>query len=349
MKILLTGGAGFIGQYVARALPAGWTATAFDLLNPQVHQDPEASRARFPGEVIVGDVADPAAWRQLERHDAIVHLAAETGTAQSMYERERYESVNIGGTQLAADTAVEWNVPLIALSSRAVYGEGRYLRPDGEAVFAPEPEASPEPSREDDPHHPVSFYGETKSRGEDACRTAATSVPVAIIRPQNVIGYGQALHNPYTGVLAAFLARLREGRELSVYGDGTATRDFVHVRDLAALIVWLLEHPGSPGEARTPNCGSGERTTLTQLAEYARAGSPHPDTPITYIDVHRAGDIQHACADLERLRALGAPAPQWSTEAAVKDFIQRSWQLPGAPSTAWDTALEELAERGLTS
>lgn len=348
MKVLITGGAGFIGQYVARMLPADWEATALDILNPQVHADVEASRARFPGDVIVGDVADADAWQKLGAFDAIVHLAAETGTAQSMYEQDRYRRVNVGGTELAAQAARTWGVPLVAMSSRAVYGEGGYRMSDGTMHFGSfEATGIPVASRESDPHHPVSFYGETKSEGERACAGLPGS---SIVRPQNVIGYGQALHNPYTGVLAAFLARLREGRPLSIYGDGTVTRDFVHVSDLAALIVWLLEHPGE--ESRVLNCGSGVRTTLTELAEYSIAGAPEDARErarIEYVEVHRAGDIEHACADLSLLTELGAPLPRVSVSAGVGDFIAKSWTEPGAPSTAWDDALNELSDRGLTS
>jgi dTDP-L-rhamnose 4-epimerase len=278
--------------------------------------------------VVVGDVSDAAAWDDVaEEHvDAVVHLAAETGTGQSMYERDRYHRVNVEGTRLAGTFAERHAVPLVSLSSRAVYGEGDPQRP----------------SYEDDPHRPVSVYGETKSL--DA---AARQVPVTTIRPQNVIGPGQALHNPYTGVLAAFLARLREGRPLTVYGDGTQTRDFVHVEDVAVLVAWCLEHPGTPGRQRVLNCGTGTRTTLLDLARFAIEGSPHQDAGIQHLDVQRAGDIDHACASLDRLTELGAPLPSWTAREAVVDFVRWSWDKPGAQAQAWDSALAELEERGL--
>lgn len=351
MKALITGGAGFIGQHLARRLRDAWELTALDLLNPQVHLDPDAARAAFPGQVVVADVSDPDAWARLNPPDLVLHLAAETGTAQSMYEVDRYRRVNVEGTRLAGKAARDWGVPLVALSSRAVYGEGRYRCPDGRVQFgAPTcADAVPEASQETDEHRPVSVYAETKSAGESLLAECATDIPVAILRPQNVIGPGQALHNPYTGVLAAFLARLREGQPLLVYGDGHQTRDFVHVQDLAALVEWsvarLLDQPPS---LLTLNCGTGVRTTLDELARYALQGSPVPQTEVVHVEVHRAGDIEHACADLTLARTLGAPTPAWSTRDAVAHFIAASWAEPGASPHAWEAALDELAQRGLT-
>ncbi|QMU97378.1 NAD-dependent epimerase/dehydratase family protein [Microbacterium esteraromaticum] len=340
MKVLITGGAGFIGQRVASLLvERGDTVIALDSLLPQVHVDPDEAVGRFPGEVVFGDVADQSAWASVPEFDALIHLAAETGTAQSMYERERYERVNVEGTRLAARAAARAGVPMVSLSSRAVYGEG--VVGEGGALLA---------SQEDDDHAPVSFYGETKSLAERAAtEEAGERAPLTIIRPQNVIGLGQALHNPYTGVLAAFLARLREGRALSIYGDGTQTRDFVHVDDLAELILWSLDVPPGSGSTRVLNCGTGERTTLTQLAEYAIAAAPGDAVSIEYVDVHRSGDIEHACADLSRLRELEAPLPKRSTEQAVAEFIRGSWDGKVAASTVWDDALAELNDRGLAS
>lgn len=352
MRVLITGGAGFIGQHLAREL-ADHELVAFDNLLPQVHLDPERSRRAFPGRVVVGDVASSAHWDGLSSEigavDLVVHLAAETGTGQSMYEAERYERVNVEGTRLAGLNATHWRAPLVVLSSRAVYGNGRHECPEHGTTYGETCclRAVPAASTETDPHRPVSIYGETKSRAEEVAD--GLPVPTTVIRPQNVIGQGQALHNPYTGVLAAFLARLREGRSLTIYGDGSQTRDFVHVSDLARLIVWATENPPEPGQPRFLNSGSGVRTTLLELAAYAAAGSPRGVAEIKHLDVQRAGDIDHACADLSSLRDLGAPEPRWSTRDAVVDFIQRSWDLPGAGSQTWDAALEELATRGLVS
>lgn len=181
MKVLITGGAGFIGQWTARRL-SRWDAVALDILSEQVHQDPEVSARAFPGEVVRGDVTDECAWRRVSRPDLVIHLAAETGTAQSMYEAERYRRTNIGGTRLAAEMAAAWEVPLIAMSSRAVYGEGRYRHADGSVSFGAtdDPEAVPEASRETDEHRPVSVYGGTKSEGEALLAEYARRIPVTV-------------------------------------------------------------------------------------------------------------------------------------------------------------------------
>lgn len=353
MTILITGGAGFIGQHLARRLRQdGHDLVALDSLLPQVHLDPEASRSAFPGEVIVGDVADREAWGTVPEISAVVHLAAETGTGQSMYEVERYHRVNVDGTALAAEVAAARGIPIVSLSSRAVYGEGRHECAVHATTFGAAccDLAVPAASTEDDDHRPVSVYGETKSLAESAALAAVDGrSALSIVRPQNVIGPGQALHNPYTGVLAAFLAMLRERRALTLYGDGTQTRDFIHVSDLADLLAWLLENPPPVGSPLVLNAGTGVRTTLLELADHAIEGSGLPSPGITHLDVHRAGDIDDACADLSRLRAVGGPLPQWTTRAAIVDFIRWSWDKPGARAQAWDQALEELEERGLTS
>lgn len=364
MRILITGGAGFIGQHTARLLAgAGHELVALDSLHPQVHLDPEGAVAAFPGPVIRGDVADAGAWHGLPAVDAVIHLAAETGTGQSMYEPERYESVNVGGTDLAARFAAGRGIPLVALSSRAVYGEGRARCPEHGVTMGARccERAVPEASTEDDEHRPVSVYGRTKSAAEGVVRAAAREgLACAVIRPQNVIGPGQALHNPYTGVLAAFCAFLREGRPLTVYGDGSQTRDVVHVADLARIIAWSLDRiatdsiatdriatdrPAAGPEPLVVNAGTGRRVTLLDLARWAGEGSPDGPTGIAFADVHRAGDIQDACADMSRLEHLGGPLPRIAPRDAVTDFIRWSWDRPGAAAQAWDDALEELERR----
>lgn len=352
-SVLITGGAGFIGFHLSRALTDhGWRVVGLDNLSPQVHLDPERSRRRFAGRLVEADVLDVGAWADVVGDvDAVVHLAAETGVGQSMYETEHYRHVNVEGTRRVAAWCAQRSVPLVFFSSRAVYGEGRYrcgVHPDvmdGSCCDVAEPSAS----REDDPLVPVSVYGQTKVDGERLLLAGgAGDAPVTVVRPQNVIGSGQALHNPYTGVLAAFLARLKEGRPVQIYGDGTATRDFVHVTDVARVVVELLDDAPADGRPRIVNCGSGVRTTLVELAGYAIAGAPVAGT-VEHVDVHRAGDIAHACADTARMGELGLTMPRISAADAVAEFIAEGWHEPGAVSATWDEALEVLSERGLAT
>lgn len=349
-SVLVTGGAGFIGHNLADHLGRhGWEVISVDALAPQVHQDPAESRRRLAGRLIEADITDDDAFDAVGAVSAVVHLAAETGVGQSMYEVDRYRRVNVEGTARVARWCARRSVPLVFFSSRAVYGEGRHECAihgditDGTCCASTRPVAS----REQDPVAPVSVYGQTKVDGEQLlAEGAAGDAPVTILRPQNVIGAGQALHNPYTGVLAAFLARLKEGRPVQIYGDGTATRDFVHVGDVVRLVAALLEDPPPAGPPRVLNCGSGVRTSLTELAQYAIAGAPVPGT-VEYVDVQRAGDIRHACADTSRLVALGLPTARVSTADAVAEFIGRGWDEPGVSSKVWDDALEALSRRGL--
>lgn len=348
-RVLLTGGAGFIGFHLSQRLSEnGWDVVILDSLEAQVHRNVDESRARIAGRLIEGDVRDGTVWEMLPAVDAVVHLAAETGVGQSMYETERYRSVNVDGTANALAFASKLNAPLVFFSSRAVYGEGHW-RCDvhGDQIGSRCCDnAEPVASLEDDAFAPVSVYGETKVVGEGLLSELNT--PVTIIRPQNVIGSGQALHNPYTGVLAAFLSRLKEGRPIQIYGDGLQTRDFVHVSDVTRLVSTVLDAPPSGEEPLIVNCGTGVRTSLLELARYAIDAAP-VDVALEHVDVTRAGDIEHACADMSRCVALGLEKPRMNARDAVSDFIESGWNEPGVTSAIWDEALAELEGKGLTS
>ena len=262
-----------------------------------------------------------------------------------MYEVERYHRVNVDGTRLAggvrrADTASRWS----SLSSRAVYGEGRYQCRDHRPTFGRPccAQATPAPSREDDPHHPVSVYGETKSLGESvATAVCGARVPLTVVRPQNVIGPGQALHNPYTGVLAAFLARLREGR----LADGLRRRQ-PDPRLRARRRRGRAARPSSsrtrpdPAAPRILNAGTGVRTTLLELAAYAIEGSPRDDVARR---APRGAPRRRHRARLRRpdpaRRRRAPPLPVRSTATPSLDFVRASWDRPGAAASAWDDAL----------
>jgi dTDP-L-rhamnose 4-epimerase len=327
----------------------GAEARALDSLNPQVHNSVERSIAEFPGRVLRGDVRDPdAVGAAIEGCTAIVHLAAETGVGQSMYEADRYQSVNVAGTLRVLEAAQRRGLPVLVASSRAVYGNGAFVCEEhGRRIGAPRcSRCVPSPSRENDPLCPVSVYGETKAEAEELAKSfAADGLPIMIVRPQNVIGAGQALHNPYTGVLAAFAARLRRGSPPQVYGSGAQTRDFIGVDDVAAAIIWLLDHVPTWSTHPVLNLGSGVRVTLLELALSAceAVGAPRQ---VEYIDVTRPGDIDHACADTALGRAIGLPAPETDFHANVQAFMDFAADEAPVDPSIWQHAIDELRVAG---
>ncbi len=274
-KILITGGAGFIGSHLVRQLLANGTAVrVLDPLTPQVHgekpRDLEWLRKRQV-EFVQGSVTDRYVLESaLEGVNKIVHLAAETGTGQSMYEMARYNEVNSQGTALLLDIIANrrsLNICQIVLaSSRSVYGEGAYecinCRNSVGRLFPGTRQASkleaghwepvcricdnnllPIPTHEDDPVRPASIYAATKYAQETLVRVAceALGIQYAILRLQNVYGEGQSLNNPYTGIMSIFSTKIRRGIDLPIFEDGLESRDFVHVEDVVRAITACLK------------------------------------------------------------------------------------------------------------
>jgi dTDP-L-rhamnose 4-epimerase len=302
-RVLITGGAGFIGSALARALVAGGTEVVLlDSLHPDVHGEdprpPEIPDARF----IEGDITSPDAWRQVLENlspTVVVHLAAETGTALSLSHSSRHGLVNVVGTTTMLDAL--YRAPprpehIVLASSRAVYGEGMWESADG-AFYAdsrtaddlrggrwnpPGPDglpATPLPSEaaRTDPR-PTNVYGATKLAQEHIMRAwvAATGAQLSILRLQNVYGPGQSLINPYTGVLALFARLAVQGEQIDLYEDGQALRDFVYIDDVVQAVLKALALP--PTRPRTLDIGSGTATPLehvaTMMAECQTAPAP---------------------------------------------------------------------------
>ena len=272
-RVLVTGGAGFIGsRLVARLLGHGVAVTVLDALLPSIHgadASPPSSveSARF----IRGDVRDEDAWRDaLDGVGTVYHLAAETGTGESMYRARHYVDVNVGGTALLCDLLLADAAPsvrrVVLASSRAVYGEGPY-RCDDHGVVYPEPRSASrlragrwEPAcprcgadvRPVAVHAgirtgPTSTYGMTKRDQEELLRLLLPprGVDVVSLRLQNVYGPGQSLQNPYTGILSIFSVRLLDGQPIRVFEDGLESRDFVYVDDVVDAFLAASEAPGS--------------------------------------------------------------------------------------------------------
>lgn len=373
--VLITGGAGFIGSRLSQRLIAqGRAVRVVDTLSPQIH-GPEASPPAWTGHPLVefvhGSVTDRGLMASaLSGTDAIVHLAAETGTGQSMYEIARYNEINSQGTAVLLDLLGAQNDisgrRLILTSSRSIYGEGAYLNAKDARVFPPsrtaeslarqewEPRdpATAEPlqataTRETDPPQPASIYAATKYAQEDLVRIAceAGGMGYAILRLQNVYGEGQSLNNPYTGILSIFSTRIRMGKHLPLFEDGQESRDFVHVDDVVAALARCLEMDLAPNAI--VNVGSGVATSVRQVAEeLSRALGRSVNVEVT--GEYRLGDIRHNWADISRLESLLGLKPEVTLEEGLRRFAAWVLEQP-LPEDRLDRANDELRARNLMS
>lgn len=372
MKVLITGGAGFIGSRLAAALASeGATVTVLDCLSAQIHGDNADFSAGLAAVATCmrGDVRDRDTISAAVRgQDAIVNLAAETGTGQSMYAVDRYSSVNLGGTSLLFDVLVnerpENLKKVIVASSRAVYGEGLYhcaahgpvypetrtaaamragqFEPVCPVCVAP---VTVLPTPETAPFGPSSFYGLTKQVQEQTTLMFANALGLDAfaLRYQNVFGPGQSLANPYTGILAIFANLARDGAPISVFEDGHESRDFVYIDDVVAATARALR-PEARG-VHALNVGSGVRVSVMDVAQ-AIVAFFGGASDIRVTGDFRVGDIRHNVADISRARAVIGYAPAWTFAEGVKRFLE--WSL-GQESAmkGYEQSLQELAERGL--
>jgi dTDP-L-rhamnose 4-epimerase len=372
MKVLITGGAGFIGQHLARfLLRQGLSVSILDSFLPQVHGDVGHLALDLAGDVrlLRGDVADPVAMKNaLQGVERIVHLAAETGTGQSMYEVGRYSHTNLDGTaqlfEVLAKSPYRNIDRVVVASSRAIYGEGAYQCERDGLVF-PQPRSVAEkqvgsfdplcpvckgPSTavatmENAPPQPSSFYGLTKLTQEQMVLLfgKVLHIPSVALRYQNVYGPGQSLQNPYTGILAIFSNLARAGEPISVFEDGKESRDFVYIDDVVAATATALLNPLEG--CHSVNIGSGERTTVLQIAEQTNSYFGQR-SKVQVTGAFRQGDIRHGFADLTRARQLLGYRPT----ADFRDGLQRflTWTEQSEASTAgYEHSLAEMRERGL--
>jgi dTDP-L-rhamnose 4-epimerase len=366
-SILITGGAGFIGSYVAEELlAAGYTVTIVDNLDEQVHE-----AGRRPDyladdvEFVTGDVRDRDLMRRLVKSaDAVIHLAAAVGVGQSMYQLHRYVDVNDLGTASLLEAVTANPVArLLVASSMSVYGEGAYLDGDNRLRHPPGRPAAqlarrdwdlradngsllrPVPTSESVVPTPHSPYALTKYDQELLCLMigGAYDVPTTALRLFNVYGPRQALSNPYTGVMAIFACRLLNGRPPAIYEDGEQLRDFVNVRDVARAFRLALQHDGSAG--RAINVGSGAAISINDVAR-AVAGALDLDIEPEVAGKYRAGDIRHCFADISAARDLLGYAPAARFEDGLAELA--SWLAVQQATDRASAAADELARRGLT-
>ncbi|MBW8778499.1 MAG: NAD-dependent epimerase/dehydratase family protein [Burkholderiales bacterium] len=372
MKIVITGGLGFIGRHLAtRLLAAGHELVLVDCLSPQIHGDAPDVAVPDGARFVKLDVARlPERVELIEGSDAVVHLAAETGTAQSMYRIAHYTGVNCGGTAALLEAIARCERrprQVIVASSRSIYGEGAYVHPDAPGqILQPPPrrrdalaaadweprDAAGVPLRavatpETLPFAPGSVYAATKAAQELLVNSAADALGfrATSFRPQNVFGEGQSLRNPYTGIISIFFNRARQGLSIPIYEDGLETRDFVHVSDVAAAMEAALTADLPSGVAI--NLGAGQATTIRALAA-ALLQAAGLSVPVDVTGQYRVGDIRHGFADLAVARRLLGYAPQVPLDEGLRRFC--TWAA-GEPVHAdrSNEAAAELRDNGLTN
>lgn len=372
MKILVTGGAGFIGTHLTRRLlREGCAVSVLDNFSSQVHAETRELAPDLIGhvELIRGDVRDPELVSlALDKQDVVVHLAAETGTGQSMYEVMRYQDVNIGGTAVIMNCLVNSRKSslskVVVASSRAIYGEGKYrcgehgvVYPGGrrlEDMQACQYEpccpvcmaaCHPEATTEDSPNRPLSFYGLTKQVQEEMVLMFAHACGFSAygLRYQNVYGPGQSLRNPYTGILAIFSNLARSNSPIQIFEDGQESRDFVFVEDVVEATWRCIK--GQTGLVESFNVGTGKRTSVLQVAKeivkYFGSGSK-----ISVTGAFRQGDIRHNFADLSKIRQAIGFTPRFEFGEGLKQFL--AWAEGQDQSSAgYESSLFEMRDRGL--
>ena len=364
--VLITGGAGFIGRYVAQeALDRGYAVRVLDSLIEQVHGGrgrPDALNGDV--ELIVGDVRDESATlRALAGVDHVIHLAAEVGVGQSMYAVDRYVSANDYGTAVLFQQLIQKPVRrVVTASSMSIYGEGLYRDVDGrvheevvrtgraaDGSWDPQDAQgralTPAPTPEGKRPTLASVYALGKYVQERLTLTLspAYGMSCAALRLWNVYGPGQALSNPYTGVLAIFSSRLANDQAPMIFEDGMQQRDFVHVKDVARAFLQALQ---SDADGQVYNIGSGDVFTVNDVARSVSAAMGKAIPP-DVTGKSRVGDIRHCIPDISKARAeLGyAPREDFMTGLAeLAEWVARQEAVDNVAA-----ARRELEARGLVA
>jgi dTDP-L-rhamnose 4-epimerase len=368
MKVLVTGGAGFIGSYVCRQLLRdGHEVVILDNLDPQIHPSGEWPDYLPQGvEKYLGDVRDRSLLSTLlDNADAVIHLAAAVGVGQSMYAVEHYTSVSVLGTAILLEEIIQRKESirkLIVASSMSIYGEGLYETRDRITVDPPSRERSqleqkqwelsdtdghplhPIPTSEDKKITPESIYAINKRDQEEMCLVIgkAYNIPTVAFRMFNVYGPFQALSNPYTGVAAIFSARLLGNQSPLIFEDGHQKRDFVYAEDVARAYAMALTSSAADGKAL--NLGSGQSITILEIAETI-ARLMQKDIAPTVTSNFREGDIRHCFADITQIKTLLGWEPEFTFEQGMQKLI--GWLSTQNEQNDVAKAHEELLKKGL--
>lgn len=374
-NILITGGAGFIGSNIAlKLIDKGLNVTVLDNLSPQIHGDnPEITSPLYRSIInkvnfINGSVTSKEKWAEaIDEQDAIIHLAAETGTGQSMYEIQKYIDVNIGGTAIMLDVLA--NNPhkikkIVVAASRAIYGEGKYKCIEHGIVYPTERldedmvkgdfqckcpicynTVEILSTTEDSKIHPTSVYGITKQNQEQMVLTVCKSLRIAAVgfRYQNVYGPGQSLSNPYTGILAIFSTRIKNGNPINIFEDGKETRDFVFIDDVVEATILGLEKDEANGQVY--NVGTGVAIDVITVAN-TLSKFYNKEIPIQISGNYRLGDIRHNFADISKIKSELGFVPKWNFDNGIETFTK--WvNEQEIPEDKYECSIEEMKKKGL--
>jgi dTDP-L-rhamnose 4-epimerase len=370
-RVLITGGAGFIGSRVARRLlHAGYEVSILDNFTPQIHGDhaelPDDLRSST--QLFRGDVRDAGLCeRALRGQQVLLHLAAETGTGQSMYRVRHYTDVNIGATANLMELLLTGKYPvrsMVVASSRAIYGEGAAQCAEHGAVYPDarskeamqtrnfEPSCpacgratSMLPTTEEAPFRPSSLYGLSKQVQEQMILMYASTLGIngLALRYQNVYGPGQSLKNPYTGILAIFSNQARANEPIYIFEDGQESRDFVYVDDVVEATIRSIEAP--PQKPVALNVGTGVPVTVAEVVHHILTYfSSHSEVTVT--GAFREGDIRHNCAAVDKLRATLDFVPSTGFEDGLGAFLAWAGEQR-LEARNYEQSLAEMREKGL--
>ncbi len=369
-RVLITGGAGFVGSHTADALlEAGHETRIFDSLTSQVHKPGLFSYVPKGAEFVLGDVRNRDQLCKVVRDaEVIFHFAASVGVGQSMYQIAEYTAVNTLGTanllQAILDTRSEPEKIVVA-SSMSIYGEGKYLCPDcGEVAPPPRPleqlkrkqwEAQcpfcreplvPVPTREDKPLQCSSIYALSKKDQEEMTLLFGRTyrIPVVALRYFNIYGTRQSLSNPYTGVAAIFASRLMNRKAPLIFEDGQQMRDFVSVHDVGHANLLAMEKSGADG--RAVNVGSGEPVAIREVA-VELAGALGVRVPSEITGKYRAGDVRHCFADISAAARLLGYQPRVRLKQGIEDLV--AWLETQWAEDRVDEAMDRLSLHGLVA
>lgn len=370
-KVLVTGGAGFIGSHIAdRLSDQGYKVFIYDNLVPQVH-DGIPDYLNEKAEFVKGDIRDREKLKRvLKEVDIVSHQAAVVGVGQSMYEIEKYIDVNTKGTATLLDLIINEDdikiEKLVVASSMSIYGEGAYycskckeykypnLREEAQMAReqwehkCPDCETTlePKPTPETKPSNTTSIYAQTKKTQEEMALMIgrAYGIPTVALRYFNVYGPRQSFNNPYTGVCALFSSRIKNDNPPIIFEDGNQSRDLIHVSDIARANQMAIENPAA--NMKSLNVGTGESRTIKEIAHlliklYGKQGDLEPQITGKF----REGDIRHCYADISRIREILGFEPKVSFEDGMKDLVK--WGRGQEAEDKFKQAMIEMEKKRL--